>query len=106
MNIIDENSANNIVAKQDVIQKEEIQTETTPSLGGDNNGNVNPCWHLDNDDANSEAISTSLGAEDHPRVQLLSMAFNVVENLDFLWENRFSNLNILNLSFNALNSSG
>eukprot|EP00943_MAST-04B_sp_MAST-4B-sp1_P000218 g218.t1 len=102
MNIIDENSTNNIVAKQDVVKKEEIQTEKAPSLGGDNNGNINPCLHLDNDNANSEDISNHLGVEDHPRVQLLSMAFNVVENLDFLWENRFSNLNILNLSFNKL----
>ena len=66
------------------------------------NVNVNPVLHLDNDNSNSNAISDYLGVEDHPKIQLLSMAFNVIENLNFLWEDRFVNLNILNLSFNKL----
>ena len=65
---------------------------------------LDPCCHIDNmtPEADSRKICEYLGADDHPNVRLLSMAFNAVENLDFIWPERFSNLRILNLTFNKL----
>ena len=75
-----------------------------PTVKATESKNIDPCCHIDNmkPEADSRKICEYLGINDHPNVRLLSMAFNRVENLDFIWPERFSNLRILNLTFNKL----
>ena len=112
MNIVHNNSSEGVPEEADGLNdtdvdsgKQVIEGEIMlPPVKATNSKTLDPCCHIDNrtPEADSRKICEYLGADDHPNVRLLSMAFNAVENLDFIWPERFSNLRILNLTFNKL----
>ena len=112
MNIVHNNSSEGVPKEADGVNdtdvdsgKQLIEGEIMlPPVKATDSKTLDPCCHIDNmtPEADSRKICEYLGTDDHPNIRLLSMAFNAVENLDFIWPERFSNLRILNLTFNKL----
>ena len=112
MNIVHNNSSEGVPEEADGLNdtdvdsgKQVIEGEIMlPPVKATNSKTLDPCCHIDNrtPEADSRKICEYLGTDDHPNIKLLSMAFNAVENLDFIWPERFTNLRILNLTFNKL----